>query len=190
MVTKRISENANKVTFIIQQYPEKNIREVINMFQLPAIDINTAIWHAQDLGWLTRPDDKDKDGKVEVKNPPEEWNFGDIEGDLEQAIMYAFNRVAEKETDLEEQYIGQWMAGYATQDVLIAMRRLLNTGKLAEYIIDDPVLNKKGKPVKGKDGEPLVEHYTFYTLPENIDKKWGQKQFKRNPLEEQPTSEK
>jgi hypothetical protein len=51
------------------------------------------------------------------------------------------------------------------QDVLVAVKRLLETKKLHEYEIED--------------GE---EKYIFYTLYKNRDKLYGRQAFKKDPL--------
>lgn len=163
MITRQMLENANKVVYLAEQYPEHNLTQLISLLQLPAIDINNAVWAAIDMGWLTEPDKKTK--RVEVLQRPEPYYFGESVDDLQDILLYAFERLGKQETDLEEYSLSQWVQGYPSHDVLIAMRLLLDGKKLHEYMIED--------------GE---NNYTFYTLYENKDKVWGSKQFKQNPL--------
>lgn len=181
MITEKMRHNANKIAFYVQQYPEKKVSEMLAVLELPAIDINTAFWAAQELGWISEPN-KEKDS-VELLSVPEIWDFGDNVAELEEALLYAFARLATKETDLEEFYISQWTEGYPKQDVLVAIKHLLVERKLAEYEVKDASVDEKGNKVY-KDGEQVMETYIFYTLYENGEQMWGRKQFKVDPLAE------
>jgi hypothetical protein len=158
-----LEQTTHKVVYLACQYPEKTLTEVIKLLALPAIDINTAMWHAEDEGWFKLGDTED--GTIEVLKKPAAWNFGPEETRLEKMLLYAFQKLNSKERDLEEFFVSQWTMGYASHDVLIAMRRLLETKKLAEYQIED-----------------AENKYIFYTLYENRDKQWGRKEFKIDPL--------
>lgn len=170
MITEKMTENAHKIAFIKQNYPEHKLNDIINLLQMPAIDINTALWSAQELGFISTPNAET--GVLELLSPPETYDFGQTVRDLQSAIVLSFTELAKKETDLEETYFSQWVSGYSTQDVLVAMKDLLNRRVLFEYEIED-------KPDK-KGLEPST--YTFYTLYENSEQLWGAKQFKKNPI--------
>lgn len=158
-----LAQTAHKVLYLADQYPEKTLKEVIELLALPAIDINTAIWYCQDQGWLTEPDGET--GFVKVLKKPAAWSFGPEETALEKLLVYAFEKLNSREQDLEEFFVGQWTTGYFPHDVLIAVKHLLNTKKLHEYQLED--------------GE---EKYIFYTLYKNREQLWGRKQFKKDPL--------
>lgn len=162
--TPKMVENANKFAYLVQQYPEHNLDQLVALLQMPAIDINTAIWAAQDMSLVSPPDKQTKFVQFLVETPA--WNFGEVEANLEIALMYAFGRLAAEETDLEEHYLSQWTAGYTSHDTLIALKRLIETKKLAQYAIED--------------GDST---YQFFTLFENKNELWGNKQFKKAPLE-------
>lgn len=158
-----MTENANKIAFLVESYPKHTMSQIIALVQLPAIDINAAIWYATELGFIGEPDEKT--GVPPLLNRPMVWNFGEAEGDLEDELVYCFKQLAKKETDLEENYLSNWTAGYSNHDTLIAVKSLEQEGVLAQYQIED----KENK-------------YIFFTLAENKDKLWGQHQFKENPL--------
>lgn len=164
MKTTRMLENANKVAYIVQQWPEKKLADVVAMLQMPAIEINTALWYAADIGFITEPDKENN--SVAVKNLPETWQFGERVDTLIDMLRFAFEQLEKKETDLEENYMSNWTVGYASHDVIIAMRRLQEEDEIVDYHIED--------------GENT---YTFYTLSRNKDKLWGRKQFKSDPLD-------
>lgn len=162
-LTDRIEQNAQKFAYLVKVYPEKTIPEIIGLFQMGPIDINTAIWAAVDLNYMTEMDKDDQHAYIVTE--PKKWDFGTDEADLEAALEYAFEKLNAQEKDIEENYLANWVGGYAAQDSLIAVKRLIEKGILHEYEIED--------------GE---NKYIFYTLKKNEGQNWGQKQFKTNPL--------
>lgn len=166
----KTTQDAHKVAYLIQQFPKHTMAEIIALLVMPAIDINTAIWAAQDMNLIGEPDEKT--GKAELLEPPKSWDFGTDEKHLENVLLYCFGQLAKKETDLEETYLSNWTNGYTAHDVLIALRRLLESRQLAEYQIDDT------------DKQGVVNAYTFFTLYDNREQLWGTKQFKEPPVSE------
>lgn len=158
-------DNAHKLTFLVKEFPEKTVEEILDLLQMPPIQSNAGFWTAQDAGWLSSV----KDNKIEFLKAPEKWQFGDITEGLIDQIEYCFRRLARDETDLEEKWLTDWLTGYPPQEILIAMHYLLDQRILAEYEIIDH--NKKL-------GDST---YKFYTLFENLENRWGKKQFKIDP---------
>lgn len=165
MVTKKIAENAHKVVYIIQQFPQHTMKQVIDLLQMPALDINTAIWAAVQEGYISEP--HPHTGMVKLLKTPKTYEFGEQVDDLKKAIAFSFQHLSAKKIDLEENYLAQWTQGYAPQDILVAMRQLLSEKLLAEYAIEDS-----------------DSTYIFYTLYPNRKKQWGRAQFKVDPLAE------
>jgi hypothetical protein len=161
--TKKMLENAHKVAFLAEQYPEHTLGQIIALLQIPSIDINAAVWTAVEAGLISEPDKST--GTFQRLKTPAVWAFGDTVRDLQNEIVYCFNKLARNETDLEENYLSQWTAGYTSHDVMICLNNLLNSNILSEYQIED--------------GE---NSYTFYTLYENREQLWGRKSFKKDPL--------
>jgi hypothetical protein len=157
-------ENAHKITFLVESYPNHTLAKIIELLQMPAIDINAATWYAQEEGWITQVDEET--GMVALAFDEHVYHFGKSVTNLEEKLLYCFEKLASKETDLEENYLSNWTLGYPAHDVMIALRDLEEDGLLAQYQIED--------------GE---NKYIFFTLAENKDKVWGQKQFKANPMD-------
>lgn len=181
-MNKKIVENAQKIAFIVQNYPDHKLPDVMKLLQMSAIDINSALWYAQEAGYIGEPDTET--GEIELKAPPETYEFGQAVTDLQEALVFCFGILARRERDLEETYLTEWLKGYTTQDVLVAVKDLLNKKVLAEYEIQDPQLDKKGKPTLDENNDPVINLYTFFTLFENGEQLWGAKEFKKNPLYE------
>lgn len=169
-------ENAHKITFLVETYPEHTLPQIIELLQMPAIDINAATWYAQEEGWLSEVDPETN--MVSLTFKEHRYDFGHSVDDLEAKLLFCFEKLAAKETDLEENYLSNWTLGYPSHDVLIALKDLETDKLLAQYQIED--------------GE---NKYVFFTLYSNRKKLWGQAQFKTNPLTgdakaEPPTQEK
>lgn len=163
MITTKTLQNANKLTYLIEAYPDNSMTDVIALLEMPAIDINTAIWAAVELGWIMDP--KTNEGVTGLLKKPETWDFGPELRDLEDNIVYAFTVMGKLEADLEEYDLSQWTAGYAKHDLAIIMKLLLADKVLASYEVEDT--NPENDSI-----------YTFYTLYANREHEWGRKQYK------------
>lgn len=170
MTENTMLANANKVAYLFQQFPKHSPAEIIALFQMAPVDVNAAMWYAQELGWITELDKK-KD-KIKFVKAPKAWNFGERQSTLEDTILYCFKRLAKDETDLDEHFLSDWTNGYPAHDVIIAMKQLLNDKVLFEYILTDV----------DKDGNENA--YKFFTLYENLEMQWGKKNFRQAPKSE------
>ncbi len=174
-LNKRMIENAQKIAFIAKTYPEKNIVEISQLFQTSPIEFNAGAWAAQDLGYFTVA----PDNSVKLGDLPEEWNFGELTEHLLVELPYAIAKLNAEQADIEEEYLGNWTAGFPAQDVIIVTKLLIEQGKLASYEVKNETVISPNREQRRKGAKPeiVVDTYTFYTLPENVDKRWGEKQF-------------
>lgn len=176
----RALHDVHKIVFLVSEYPKKTLSEVVKMLQqeyMPAIDINAAFWRAEDAGHLIV--DK-KNDSAKVGTPPEKWEFGERVNALRDQIVYYLTFLARTEGDIEENYLNNLVLGYLPTDYLVAIKSLLNDRILGSYTITDTVelpVSKKQK-ARGKKPETHKETYVFYSLLENMEKRWGEKQFK------------
>lgn len=168
--------DVHKLVFLADAFPEKNIRKLVELFEVPPIVSNVAIWRAIDMGYIVINPETEK---VEIASLPEKWEFGpDIEY-LEQALIYTFARLARDESDMDENYLLNWLFGIPVQDQLIATKHLVATHVLATYTVENTTTlpaSKKAKG-KGKKGEVVKDVYTFWSLWDNAEQEWGRKQF-------------
>lgn len=189
---KRTTENIHKLVFLVREYSDKSIVELSKMFQTSPIEFNAAAWGAVDEKFIKINDDN----SVELLDQPKEFAFGELVEHLMEIIPYTVGKINENEADIEDQYFLNWAAGFPDHDIMIAVKKLLADGKLASYeIVDVDVIplnrEERRKPENkkiGKTEERVENTYTFYTLPENKDKRWGEKQFKdaKKLQQEQP----
>lgn len=161
----KMLENAHKITYLVQQYPDHKLSEITKLLGMPAIEINTGLWYAKDLELIDIPGD---DSITYIKSP-DNWVFGEQVETLMDMLLYALQKTAETERDMEENYISNWTLGYNPQDVMIAINMLVGNGQLGTYTLADP--------------DDLKSVYTFYTLAANVDKVWGRKSFKKEPVQ-------
>jgi len=160
--------NEGKFTYLDQEYDGSNLQSLAQVFaQMGPIDFNAACWRAQDDGFLFI--DK-KTGKVDVLKVPEEWAFDTTIEHLIQVTPYVLGKLAEVEADPEENFYANYVSGYFALDVMIAMRYMMLKGIVTTYEVQDVSENE--------NGEKTTDTYLFYTLPENAEKRWGEKQFK------------
>ncbi len=171
-LTGKALNNVHKVVFLANEYSTKPMKEISSLVILPPADVNVAIWRAIDMGFLT----VDNDDKVTIHEVPEVWELGEDVEYLKQTIVYLFKHLARDEMDLEENLFGHWTAGYATHDVMIAMKLLLADKVMSTYEITNAEIVKKG--TKTREEVTRDSTYTFYTLWENNEQMFGRKQFK------------
>lgn len=164
----KILHDVHKVVFYCSEYPEKKIQEVAAGFQgLSPIDFNGACWRAQEEGLLSIDT---KTGEIKVLKAPEKWEFGEAVNHLISITPYVLTQLAKLEADPEENFYANYTGGYIGYDVVIAVRYMMKNGMMASYTIKDTTTME--------DGSEVTDEYLFYTLPENVDKRWGEQQFK------------
>jgi hypothetical protein len=154
-----MEENVHKLVYLAREYPDKTITEVAGLFSLPALEVNAAIWAAQDMGYII-VDEKTK--KATVDMVPDMWRFGKDISNIEGYLVYVFERLSRDETDPEENFLLTWMRGYPTHDVLVALKHVVDEGILSTYTVKN-----------------AGEKYLFYSLARNAEHKWGEKQFRK-----------
>lgn len=175
----RVTQNAHKIYYIAKVYEEDNIVTLSQMFQIPPIEFNAAAWAAVELDLLKINDDN----TIELGKEPKEYQFGELVEHLMDIIPFTVGKVNEQEAVIEEGYFQNWTSGFPQQDVIVATKRLVELDKLATLEIVDKDVIKLNREQRRKrtDGKTEIVNestYTFYTLPENKDKDWHEKQFK------------
>jgi len=176
---KRTTENMHKLVVLIREYEGKDITELSQLFQTSPIEFNAAAWGAVDSGFIKIHDDN----KVELLKQPEKFELGELVEHLMEIIPYTVGKINENEADIEDNYFSSWTAGFPAHDVMIAVKKLIADGKLASYEIVDVEVTKLNREErrKRKDGKTELTSestYTFYTMPKNVNERWGEKQFK------------
>ena len=164
-----IRENANKLGYLRVKYPDLNSEKLLDLLQVSGFDKNAAIWLADELKFI---ETDTKSGTMSVGKAPETWDFGPDVAALQETIVYCFQQLAKRQTDMEEHFVTNWLASYPPQDTICAMQQLVDNRVLFEYILTD-------------DSKALGKsEYLYYTLYENSEMQWGKKNFKKAPKAE------
>lgn len=175
-LSERALQEVHKAVFLCQAYPAKTIREIASLMELGAVDINNALWRAEDEGYISVDDEK---RAFKVLRTPTEWNLGEEVAYLREQLLYTFEHMARSEADIEENYLGNMTKGYQAHDVAIVMKQLLSEGVVVDYQLTNSTEMPLSKKAKGRGEKPEIvkDTYTFYTLAANVEKQWGKKQF-------------
>lgn len=161
----KLIEAAHRAAYVVYQYPDKKMDDLIELFKLPAIEFNAAFWLAEDLGLITELDPETN--LFTFVKAPDDWTFGSSVEHLMEMITYGFQHMAARESELDEEQFGFWTLGYNPAHILIAMKRLIEKKVMATYDLTDPT--------------DLKSTYTFYTLYENAEQMWSKNRFKVQP---------
>lgn len=169
-LTGKALHNVHKVVFLANEYPTHDMKKISKLMPVGPLDFNAAAWRAQDMGLLTI----NKDKSFTVEKVPEKWELGPEIQHLRETLMYYFKHLARFEADIEEVYLSNITMAYEPHDVLIITKQLLNERVIATYDItsDEPIDPEKPELGTAKST------YTFFTLWENLEQRWGAKQFK------------
>lgn len=173
-LTGKPLHNVHKVVFLANEYPQHDMKKIAKIMPVSPMDFNVAAWRAQDVGLLTI----NKDKSFTVEKLPKKWELGPEVQHVRESLVYYLNHLARSQADLEEVYMSNITMGYPAHDVIIATKQLLNERIIATYDItsDEPIDPKK--PELGNNKST----YTFFTLWENLEQRWGAKQFKNVDL--------
>lgn len=165
----RIAENAKIVVEIARLSPEDSLSSIISVLDMPIIDRNNALWFAAEQGFI---DDPGSDLSKPVSlNYFEPLHLKEV-ADAQRTILYCMNKLAEKQSDISEGTVTEWLRGYKAHIIVIALKQLLESKEIYSYtLMDAAPVGKKGKSI-------MDTPYIFYCLPENMGKNWGIKQFK------------
>lgn len=191
-LTKAEVEAIHKVVWLMNEYPGKTINEFASTFLVArqdyftvpgmcTFDINTAIYRAVDLGYVVIDDPEfDGTGTYKVDQVPKIWQLGEVVESLTKAIPYVIGKLNDEEGDIMDAQLQKWFAPtYNGYDYAIALKQLLNDRVIVDYQLTNVNIiepSKKGKK-RGKKAEEIRDTYTFYTLFENLEQRWGIKQF-------------
>ena len=113
--------------------------------------------------------DEEKDMLVDVQGLDRVSSSAQLDH-IYESVRNVVSYFNEKEMDIEEGLMWQWLNGIRPLMIEFTIDDLVMTDKIVKYNLTDP--------------EDLKNVYTFLTLPENKDKKWGRKQFKVAPEKE------
>lgn len=156
---------------LAELHPKDKVSDLASKLGLSPIFIINALDEAEQSEFFKRK--RDKKGviteELEVLKPidwgkVEHSDFGSDYARVEDEIYIAIENANKAEQDLELGTIMAWCRGINPSAVEIGLKVMVANGQLSTYELSDPA-DKKSK-------------YTFHTLPKNVGKEWGKKQFK------------
>jgi len=158
---------ANILAFYSYYHPKETIDEIALEFKLPAALIINGLYYGEREGLFTAKKKGAQYKEIVVQAVPDDNS--DFGKDLERVkgnILETITNLNSDKEDITDDNLFIWL-GVPFIVAKVALRLLVNEGKLVDYRITDPK-DKKSK-------------YHFYTLEENKHKIYGSKQFKRAP---------
>jgi hypothetical protein len=177
-------EIVHKLVWLMNEYPGKTINDFAGTFLQPdmgVFDINVAIWQAEAVGYIVLDDPNfDGEGHYKVDMVPDDYEFGEDVAGLMKSIPFLIARMNKEEGDIMEKQLQLWFApNHPRFNYTIALKRLLNDRVIASYELTNVnkiPASKKAKG-RGKTDKEIRDTYTFYTMWENGEQRWGAKQF-------------
>lgn len=146
-----------------QLHPDFTVSEIAEHLGFPPLFIINALALGEESDALQRILEDDKIIVAEHAG----FDYGDDITRLREEIMQLIQAQNAKETDVETGLVARWLTGVRPLSVELALDAIVKDGQLASYDLADP-----------KDKKSV---YTFLTMPENLEHKWGVKQFKDQP---------
>jgi len=160
-------QTANILAFYSYYHPGETVDEIAIDFKLPAAMIINGLYYGERNGIFTAKKKGTQFKEILVSAVPD--NNADFGKDLERVksnIHEIITNLNSDKSDITDDNLFIWL-GVPFIVAKVALRLLVNEGKIVRYWIRDP------KDAKSK--------YNFYTLTENKDELFGRKQFKRQP---------
>lgn len=160
-------EITNQLALLIEMYPDKSTSEIAQMIGYSPVFIINAINYGVSIGFFVEDKKSDKisltKGFSFTYSDYENAHVGvDIDSVMKNILMLIEN-LNLKEEDINTDQLMFWLSGVRPSASEIALHILKKTNRIVAYTLTNPY------DVKSK--------YEFLTLPYNLHKKWGSKQF-------------
>lgn len=160
------------VGYLIKILDTNNLQEVVANIDLPALDMNLAIWEAIDRGEIEVNDEK---GTIDILKDPEPSSDPELKNKLLRVIQH----YARENTNVTRGRLNSYIKdpvsgqGYPWHEYLMAVQHLIDGGLVVESVIDVPQKTKKFTDSKGRKKEKVLRpahKFAFLGLAENADK--------------------
>lgn len=158
-------QTANILAFYSYYHPKETIDRMALDFKVPVAVIVNGLYYGERVGLFTAK----KQGAqykdiVVIGLPDDNSDFGKDLERVKNIILEIVTNLNSDQEDITDDNLFIWL-GVPLVVAKVALQILINSKYLSRYYITDP------KDPKSK--------YCFYTLTENINEHYGQKQFKR-----------
>jgi len=158
-------ELARQIAVLIQLHPDKEMSEIAGMMGYSPIFTINALEYGVSQGYYTKVPKTDK----VVLNDDADLDFvgrslGEEIYRVQNEIVRAVDTANAQETDISIDLLRYgWLQGLRESALELALWGIEADGRLNRYVLADPA-DKKST-------------YDFLTLPDNLGKEWGAKQF-------------
>jgi len=155
---------ARQIALVKQLHPDWKIAQIAHYIYLPQLIIINALYKGVEMELFEWVREKDQ-----IKLASTDWYAGGSLGNdidyLADTILSLITHNNAREQDIALDQLAHWATGINPMGQELAVFKLGTTKKITSYKIAD------------KDDQASV--YEFITLPANLDKRWGSKQFKK-----------
>lgn len=159
---------ANILAFYSYYNPKYSVDDIAMDFKVPAAIIVNALYYGDRIGLFKTKKEGPQFKEIVVPVVPDDnSDFGPDFERVKKNILEVITNLNSDEEDITDDNLFIWL-GVPLVVSRSALQLLVNEGKLGKYWIMDPKDKSK---------------YYFYPLIENIDKRFGKKQFKRKKNE-------
>lgn len=155
---------ARQIALVKQLHPSWNISQIAQYVYLPQLIVINALYKGVEMElfeWMRE--------KNQIKVIDADWYQGGSLGNdidyLADTILSLVRHNNAREQDIALDQLAHWATGINPMGQELAVYKLGKAGLIKSYKIAD------------KNDQDSV--YEFVTLPENLEKRWGTKQFKK-----------
>lgn len=159
------------IPYLVKCMGTNNLVEVVDNIDLPALDMNLAIWESIDRGEIEVDDDK---RTIELLVEPEPSS----DSDLKNKILRVIQHYAREETNITRGRLNGYIKdvvtgkGYPWHEYIMAVQHLIDGGLVVQDVIDVPQSVKRFKDKKGRDKEKILRpahKFAFLGLADNAE---------------------
>lgn len=165
--------------YLLKILNTEKLDEFVANIDLPAIDMNLALWEAIDRGEIEIDDAK---GRVKLLKEPEPSS----DPDLKNKILRVIQHYAREETNVTRGRLNSYVKdptsgqGYPWHEYIMAVQHLIDGELVEQEVIEVPEAVKKFKDKKGRPKQKVVRpahKFAFLGLVENSEKnaEWNKK---------------
>lgn len=173
------------VAYLLKNLDTEALPELVANIDLPAIDMNLALWDAIDRGEIKIDEEEqvgEHMGSVRLLVEPEPSS----DPDLRNKVLRVIQHYAREETNVTRGRLNSQVKdptsgqGYGWHEYINAVQHLIDDGTVIQDVIDVPASIKRFKDKKGRDKQKVLRpahKFAFLGLAENADKnaEWNAK---------------
>lgn len=174
------------VPYLLKCLDTEALPELVANMDLPAIDMNLAIWDSIDRGEIAVDEEEQVGehlGSVRLLKTPEPSS----DPELKNKILRVIQHYAREEINVTRGRLNGYVKdpvsgqGYGWHEYICAVQNLIDDGIVVQDVIDVPVKVKNFKDKKGRDKQKILRpphKFAFLGLSENAEKnaEWNAKE--------------